>query len=151
LADLDALVQNLASSMERLTVQSRTSAGLETQLHSVVEQNEVLREMVEEHRAEIDELKNTVNAQGTSLDELLTLINDHRSLDTLGPSTKSVNKATKAVRDNVFNVSDAGTFHSICTHYFFRLLSDTHFCTPWVYQIQNRLQHWSHSSKIPSG
>ncbi|KAG2143584.1 hypothetical protein DEU56DRAFT_754407 [Suillus clintonianus] len=110
LADLDALVQNLASSMERLTVQSRTSAGLETQLHSVVEQNEVLREMVKEHRAEIDELKSTVNAQGTSLDELLTLINDHRSLDTLGPSTKSVDKATKAVRDNVFNAAVRHTF-----------------------------------------
>ncbi|KAG0705930.1 hypothetical protein DFH29DRAFT_872680 [Suillus ampliporus] len=110
LADLDALVQNLASSMERLTVQSRTSAGLETQLRSVVEQNEVLREMVEEHRAEIDELKNTVNAQGTSLDELLTLINDRRSLDILGPSTKSVNKATKAVRDNVFNAAVRHTF-----------------------------------------
>jgi hypothetical protein len=152
LANLDAMVQSLVSNMERLFVQSRTSAGLETQIHSLVEQNEVLRETVEEQRAEIDELKNTVNAQSTSLDELLTLIKDRRTMDNLGPSTKSVDKATKAVRDNVFNVSNPSTSSSIlCTHYSFRLLLDIHFCMPWVFQIQNRLQHWHHSRKVPSG
>ncbi|KAG1842977.1 hypothetical protein DFJ58DRAFT_731791 [Suillus subalutaceus] len=63
-----------------------------------------------EHHAKIDELKNTVNAQSTLLDELLTLINDRCSFDILGLSTKSVDKATKAVHNNVFNAAVRHTF-----------------------------------------
>ncbi|KAG1719174.1 hypothetical protein EDD22DRAFT_940257 [Suillus occidentalis] len=89
---------------------SSNTAELKTQIHSLVKQNEVLRETVEEQCAEIDELKNTVNAQSTSLDKLLTLIKDHRTMDNLSPSTKSVDKATKAVCDNVFNAAVRHTF-----------------------------------------
>ncbi|KAG2029905.1 hypothetical protein BDR03DRAFT_1096178 [Suillus americanus] len=59
--------------------------------------------MIEEHCAEIQWLKSTVNAQSSSLHERLTSINDRRNFDIVGPSTRSVDKAAKAMHDNGFD------------------------------------------------
>ncbi|KAG2746873.1 hypothetical protein P692DRAFT_20875990 [Suillus brevipes Sb2] len=90
----------------RSTSTCKTAAELEPQVQYLIEQNEILREIVDKHHSEIVLLNKTVAAQSGSLEELLTLIHDRRGSDTGVLSVKSVDKATKAVRDNIFNHAD---------------------------------------------
>ncbi|KAG1747490.1 hypothetical protein EDD22DRAFT_851089 [Suillus occidentalis] len=105
LANLDTVITNLATKVERLTIRCKTAAELEPQVQFLIEQNEILREIVDKHHSEIDLLNKTVAIQSGSLEELLTLIHDRCGSDAGVPSVRSVDKATKAVRDNIFNAA----------------------------------------------
>jgi hypothetical protein len=104
LANLDSTVLDLAAKVDRLSLQCR-SAVLEPRVQNLIKENDILQATVDKHHISIKELQKTVNAQHNSLQELLTLINTRRQSESAVPSVKSVEKATKAVRDNTFNVS----------------------------------------------
>ncbi|KAG2123994.1 hypothetical protein DEU56DRAFT_923703 [Suillus clintonianus] len=110
IANLDTIVAQLSEKVDRLTLQSRESAEIKPRIEELTQENNMLRATVEDHRAAIHELEATVDAQSASLEELLTLINGLRSAGATPPTVKSVDKATKAVRDNVFNNAIRHTF-----------------------------------------
>ncbi|KAG2346647.1 hypothetical protein BDR05DRAFT_997063 [Suillus weaverae] len=109
LANLDSTVLDLAAKVDRLSLQCR-SAVLEPQVQYLIEENDILRATVDKHHISIKELQKTGNAQHNSLQELLTLINTRRQSESAVLSVNSVEKATKAVRDNTFNTAIRQTF-----------------------------------------
>jgi hypothetical protein len=117
LANLNMIVAQLADKFDRLALQSRNSVEFKPQIKELAQENHTLRATVEDHHAAIHELQTTIDAQSASLDELLVLIDELRSSGTALPAVKSVDKATKAMRDNVFNVS-AQHFINTCAYYF---------------------------------
>jgi hypothetical protein len=102
IANLDTIVAQLSEKVDWLTLQSRESAEIKPQIEELTQENNMLQA--------------TVDAQSASLEELLMLINGLRSAGATPPTVKSVDKATKAVCDNVFNVSSCMTFINICTY-----------------------------------
>ncbi|KAG1817169.1 uncharacterized protein BJ212DRAFT_1299331 [Suillus subaureus] len=103
LANLDMIVAQLADKFDCLALQSRDSVEFKSQIEELTQENHTLRVTVEDHHTVIHKLQTTIDAQSTSLEELLVLINELRSSGTVLPTVKSVNKATKVMHDNVFN------------------------------------------------
>ncbi|KAG1720030.1 uncharacterized protein EDB91DRAFT_1257226 [Suillus paluster] len=103
LVNLDMIVAQLADKFDHLALQSRDSVEFKLQIEELTQENHTLRATVEDHHAAIHELQTTIDAQSTSLEELLVLIDEPRSSGNALPTVRSVNKATKAMCDNVFN------------------------------------------------
>ncbi|KAG2051420.1 hypothetical protein BDR06DRAFT_973744 [Suillus hirtellus] len=103
LANLDTIIAQLLEKVNRLTLQSRDSVEFKPWIEELTQENHMLQVTVEDHHAAIHELEATVDAQSATLEELLTLIEGLRSAGTALPTVKSIDKATKAICDNVFN------------------------------------------------
>jgi hypothetical protein len=69
----------------------------------------------------IYDLHVTVEAQGTSMQELVTIIDDLQGSNIAVPTMKSVDKAMKAVRDNIFNLNHLHFITNISTYMFCRM------------------------------
>ncbi|KAG1729631.1 uncharacterized protein EDB91DRAFT_1085665 [Suillus paluster] len=110
LANLNMIIVQLADKFDRLALQSRDSVEFKPQIEELTQENHTLRATVEDHHAAIHELQTTIDAQSTSLEELLMLTDKLRSSGNALPTVKSVNKATKAMCDNVFNNAIQHTF-----------------------------------------
>ncbi|KAG1874030.1 hypothetical protein C8R48DRAFT_669664 [Suillus tomentosus] len=110
LANLDTIVAQLSEKVDRLTLQSRDSVEFKPRIEELTQENHMLQATVKDHHATIHELEATIDAQSATLEELLTLIEGLRSAGTALPTVKSVDKATKAIRDNVFNNAIQHTF-----------------------------------------
>lgn len=119
LANLNMIIAQLADKFGCLALQSRDSVEFKSQIEELTQENHTLWATVEDHHTAIHELQTTIDTQSASLEELLqvVLIDELRSSGTALPTVKSVNKATKVMCDNVFNVSTQH-FINICTYCF---------------------------------
>lgn len=138
LAHIDTLVSNLCMKIEQLELASNKRSDHEQRIRQLTNENTALQTIVEEHRTMVYDLQATVEAQGTSMQELVAMIDDLRGSNVAVPTTKSVDKATKAVRDNIFNVSHPCFIINIYTYMISRMQSDTPSFTQWAFQIRNK-------------